>query len=153
MRKRILAVLAAIAIGVTGAVVAASPAQADPTCPAYRICWFDANNWQGTKYVVNPSSFIPGHCYNMGIDGNTGINWDRLIDSVWWNEIVDSTTYAELYSGWDCTIAKVTRVYAWPSTANQMHRCTEPFALWNGPCGPPNNVSQRIRSWAFTWGT
>jgi hypothetical protein len=146
--KRIALVLAGVLVAVT---LVAAPAQAAPTCPLYRICWFDLNNWQGAKYVVNPSSFPAHTCFNMGYDPNTGINWDRVIDSVWWNEIAFPDSYVEFYEGPDCTISAVTRAGAWSPADYQMQSCTEPAAEWNGPCGPPSNVPHRIRSWAYTF--
>jgi hypothetical protein len=147
--RRIALILATVVAGALGALTVTSPALADPTCPFHRICWFDLNNWQGVKYVVNPSNFPANTCFNMSTDPNTGINWDRISDSVWWNDISLPSTYVEFYEGQNCTIRSVTRAGAWTPTDYQMQSCTEGAPEWNGPCGPPSNVSHRIRSWAY----
>ena len=148
MFKRLALGLVVTLVAVLGLAV---PAQAAPTCDFYRICWFDLNNWQGVKYVVNPSGLPQHTCFNMGTDPNTGYNWDKIIDSVWWNEISFPDAYAEFYEGLNCTIAAVTRTDSWAPVDNQMQSCTEGAPEWKGPCGPPSNVSHRIRSWAFTY--
>lgn len=146
MFKRILAlIVASVAI----LALAAEPAQAVSSCPQGTICWFDASNWQGREYIVNPNGLPQHTCFNMGVDGNTGINWDRRIDSVWWNDILGPITYVDFYSGRDCTVALVTRAYAWVPQTDQKQSCTEPVAIWNGPCGIPS-ASKVIRSWAFS---
>jgi hypothetical protein len=153
MLKRLVLILATVVAGSLGALAISAPASAAPTCPFYRICWFDAGNWQGPLYQVNPTSFPAHTCFNMSTDPNTGINWDKAVDSVWWNEIAFPESYVEFYEGQNCTIAAVTRADAWSPVANQMQSCNEGPAPdpWRGPCGPPNNVSHRIRSWAYTY--
>jgi hypothetical protein len=148
MFKRLALGLVVTLVAVLGLAV---PAQAAPTCDFHLICWFDQNNWQGNKYVVNPSSLPQHTCFNMSTDPNTGINWDRIVDSVWWNDILYPDVYVEFYEGQNCTIAAVTRADAWTPVDNQMQSCLEGSPEWHGPCGPPNNVSHRIRSWAFSF--
>lgn len=109
------------------------------------MCWFDSNNWTSTNLQIMPGWFQQGVCYNMPS------GWDNRIDSVWWNEVSQPWTYAEFYDGPNCTIRAVTRVYAWTNLDNQKQSCVEPAVEWLGPCGPPNNVSRRISSWAFRW--
>jgi hypothetical protein len=146
MIKRILALLVA---SVAVLALAAEPAQAVSSCPYTSICWYDSSNWQGAKYIVNPAHLPQHTCFNMGVDPNTGINWDRRIDSVWWNDILGPITYVEFYAGRDCRAPLVTRAYAWVPTSDQQQSCSEPVWIWNGPCGIPsaNNV---LRSWAFS---
>jgi hypothetical protein len=145
MFKRILT-LAVASVAVIA--LAATPAQAVSRCPYTTICWYDSSDWRDPKYVVNPAGLPQHTCFNMGVDPNTGINWDRRVDSVWWNDILGPITYVEFYSGRDCTVALVTRAYAWVPQSDQMQSCTEPIAQWNGPCGIPS-ASKVIRSWAF----
>jgi len=149
--KKLALTLAAIAAGFLGAVVVTSPAQAAPTCPFDMICWFDRHDWQGAVYVVNPDNFPQATCFNMGTDPNTGINWNDIVDSVWWNDIEFASSYVEFYEGPNCTISAVTRAHAWVPVTDQMQQCTEGPSPdpWKGPCGPPNNVAKRISSWAF----
>ena len=92
MLKKLLAALVALTVStVTAVAFTAAPAQAAPSCDFYRICFFDASNWQSDanypKYVVNPSGLPANTCYNFGTDP-TGFNWDRQVDSIWWNEIL-----------------------------------------------------------------
>ena len=151
MLKRIALILAAVVAGFLGAVAVTGPAHADPTCPFQDICWFDANNWQGTKYVVDPSSFPANHCFNMGVDPNTGINWNDIVGSVWWNDIQDSHTYVEFYENVNCTGISITRAHAWVPTSDQMQSCVEAVNIWNGPCVGRPGTPKLISSWAFTF--
>lgn len=150
--KKIAVVLATVVAGIGGAVMVSSPAQATPTCPFDMICWFDRSDWQTDathpKYVVNPSGLPAYTCFNMGVDP-TGFNWNDAVDSVWWNDILYPTAYVEFYEGTNCTVSAITRAYAWSPVSDQMQSCTEPAAVWNGPC--QNRLLQRrISSWAFT---
>jgi hypothetical protein len=148
--KKIAATLIMALVATVGL---ATPAFADPSCPFDRICFFDAGNWQADvnypKYVVNPSGLAANTCYNFGIDP-TGFNWDKQVDSIWWNDILYPDGYVEIYSGWNCTGYAISRAGAWPPVDYQMQSCTEPAAEWNGPCGD-NEVFNRPRSWAFNW--
>lgn len=153
MFKRLTLILATVVAGFLGAMAIAAPAQAVPTCDFGRICWFDASNWQTDathpKYVVNPSGLPANTCFNMGTDP-TGFNWSKRADSVWWNDILYPDSYAEFYSGPNCTGYAITRAGAWSPVDYQMQSCVEPAAEWNGPCGPPDNLAyNRIMSWAF----
>lgn len=148
MIKKFALTMATIVTGFLGAVVVTSPAQAAPTCPFNMICWFDASNWQGPKYVVNPDDFPQATCFNMSTDPNTGINWNNIVESVWWNDIEFAGSYVEFYEGSNCTISAITRAHAWPPVSDQMQSCNEPAAVWDGPCGPPSAPKQ-ISSWAF----
>lgn len=155
MIKKFALILATIVAGFLGSVAIVSPASAAPTCNDGDICFFDLNNWQGTKYVIDVAFVPPNTCFNMGTDPNTGLNWDRIIDSVWWNDILgNGNTYVEFYEGQNCSVAAVTRANAWPPTYDQMQSCTENGSPdpWKGPCGPPSNVPHRIRSWAYNYG-
>jgi hypothetical protein len=146
MLKKIAAVLALVLVGVLGA---SAPAQAASGCPSGSICWYDRSDWTGHNYVVNPFVTPANTCFNMGVDPS-GFNWDRMIDSVWWNASL-FPAYAEFYEGPSCSVRAVTRVYPYGFRADKMQSCTEPFEIWKGPCAPPSYVPHRIRSWAFAW--
>jgi hypothetical protein len=147
MIKRIATLLAAAAAMVA---LSAVPAQAAPTCDPGLICWFDLNNWQGTKYKVAYGGLTQGKCYNMGTDPNTGIIWNDNKETVWWNGVVVvCTTHANFYENSNCGGVLVTQAWADGHPDNQMQSCTEPATEWNGPCGPPSNGAKRISSWKF----
>lgn len=150
MFKRIALILAAVVAGALGAVTISAPAQADSPC-LNRICWFDGENWNGNMYIVNPSSFPSGTCFNLGTDPNTGINWNNRPKSLMWNDILYPDSYVEFYDGLNCTVIAITRAGAWPPVDYQMQSCTEPAAEWNGPCGPISSVLRRPSSWAFQY--
>lgn len=131
--------------------VAAVAEQRVPTCPDGILCWFDWNNWQGPKYMVDIAGVPANTCFNMGTDP-FGTNWNDIVDSVWWNETLGSgNTYAEFYEGANCTVIAVARAWTNGVPYDQMNSCTRGIE-WNGPCGPPNNVAKRISSWAYNYG-
>lgn len=147
MVKRMIT-LVVFVVALTGVVSspasAAAPSQLIP-CPATNICIYDQSNWDGYRVFFDPLTLAAGRCYNLDS------TWDKRIDSVWWNDNIGFSAYAEFYRGRDCTISAVTRVYAKSPSFNQMHSCAESASVWNGPCN--GTGPNRIRSWAFTyWG-
>jgi hypothetical protein len=151
MYKRLALLLATLVVGSLGALAVTAPASAAPNpCPAKFICWYDRSDWTSYNYIVNPLITAPNTCFNMGTDPN-GVNWDSIVDSVWWNQGNAAPAYAEFYEGLNCTIAPVTRAHAFGYISDQMQSCTEAAIYWNGPCAPPSYVIHRIRSWAFSW--
>lgn len=145
MLKRIALLLAGVLVGLTVAVVVSTPAQAAPTCPVGHLCFFDASNWQGTKYVIANGQYPQNTCFNMGTDPNTGINWNDKIDSVWWNStIIQGSTHTNFYKDAGCGGIIVTQAWADGHVDNQMQSCNEPVTEWNGACG-----SSGISSWKF----
>lgn len=57
MAKRIVALLAAMLLGLTGAVAASTPAGASwNACPDYHFCmWANTNYWGATHFAQNPA--------------------------------------------------------------------------------------------------
>lgn len=151
MIKRLALILATLVAGLVGAMAVTAPAQAAPTCPDGLLCWFDANNWQGTKYMVATGGLNPGQCYNMGVDPGTGINWNNIVSSVWWNgTVIPGSTHAAFWGDTNCTGQVVTRPFADGVPDHQMHSCVEPAIEWNGPCSS-TNLPTLISSWAFVY--
>lgn len=147
-KKSISLALVAIIVATVGLFSAPAKATASAKliqCPVGDICIYDQSNWDGYRVFFNPLTLAAGRCYNLDS------TWDKLIDSVWWNDEISFSAYAEFYRGRDCTISAVTRVYAKSPQFNQMHSCAQSASVWNGPCN--GTGPNRIRSWAFTyWG-
>lgn len=158
MIKKLTLVLAFIVAGVLGAaapaqaaIVAVSPSTVAvmssalaPTCPVAKICLHTGVFWDGTTFVADPWGLPSNTCFNFNSF------WDNNVNSFWYNE--DSPfwagSYAEIYEGTNCSIRVIARVTAGLTPYDQMRSCNE-VAPWDGPCGPPNNVSKRASSWAF----
>lgn len=158
MLKRILAIFVALIAGGVMATVVASPAQAEaqmpsaaaasaaltPTCAATHICLHTGVFWDGTTFQADPWGLPANTCFNFNSF------WDNNVNSFWWNEDDPfwAGSYAEIYEGTNCSIRVIARVVAGQTPFDQMRSCNE-GAYWDGPCGPPNNVSKRASSWAF----
>lgn len=142
MIKRAAVILAGVLAAIA---LMAAPAQAAPTCQAGLVCWFDQSNWQGPQYKIATGGFSTNTCYGMGVDPNTGINWNDIIDSVWWNGTVfPGTTHMNFYKNAGCTGTTVTTAWGDGHVDNQMQSCNESVTEWDGACG-----SSGISSWKF----
>lgn len=166
MLKRIAATFTLLLMSIAGTAVIAAPAQADvvwaeasttttttsavmssalaPTCPIGKICLHTGVFWDGTTFVADPWILPENTCFNFNSF------WDNNVNSLWYDE--DSPfwlgSYAEIYEGPNCTIRVIARAMAGQYPVDQMRSCNE-GVFWDGPCGPPNNVSKRASSWAF----
>lgn len=115
-----------------------------PTCTTTYVCLFTGVFWDGTVFQADTWDLPANTCFNFNSF------WDNNVNSFWWNEDDPfwAYSYAEIYEGTNCSIRVIARVTAGLTPYDQMRSCNE-VAPWDGPCGPPNNVSKRASSWAF----
>lgn len=78
--RKLLAILAALIVGLTGVTLAASPAQAVIGCPSGALCLYDSNLSSAVPfYDLDDADINPGECRTLAISlrNRTTYIWNR----------------------------------------------------------------------------